>query len=139
VSFANCKEIAITVSGNIPDSEICYGMYSPITPRKIWDKGWQKEDSRLYPSFTHFWVEKDGLIFDNAAEQFGELEEVITDQTDIRYVKVGKYNPETGEVIPLVSNPIIEWETLTGIGGIVNVVWEKYDEYINKIKFLSGP
>ena len=77
MSFANCKEIAITVSGNIPDSEICYGMYSPITPRKIWDKGWQKEDSRLYPSFTHFWVEKDGKKVTSGSDviYFGSFEE----------------------------------------------------------------
>jgi hypothetical protein len=133
MEFAKCKETAITVSGMIPDSEIVYGMYSPTTPKETWADGWRKN---FDPTFTHFWVEKDEKIFDHAAEQFGEPSIVITDQKDVRYVKVGRYDPKEDKTFPIVDNPQIVWDTLTGEGGTVRVVWNEYDEYIGGINEL---
>ena len=130
MGFADCKDIAIRVSGFIPKSEIYYGLYSPTTPKEAWDKRWQKASD---PTFTHFWVEKNGKIIDHASQQFGGPKKVVTDLLDIRYVKIGKYLSRNDELIPLVSNPSIVWNTYSGMGGKVVVNFDKYDEYIGKI------
>lgn len=134
MGFADCKEVAITVSGNIPNSEVCYGMFTPLTDPNTWDQRWNIPNSDH--TYTHFWVEKDGKIIDKATSQFGGPEEVITSVTDKRYVKVGKLIPETDKHIQISVSPSIDWGTCSGPGGKVTVNWPNYEKYIRDLKGL---
>jgi len=129
MSFAQCKDISIRVSGEIPNSEIYYGLYIATTPRETWDEGWRNATD---PVFTHFWVVSDNKIIDRACDQFGGPEEVVTDIDDPHYIMVGKYKKEDDTTTPLVEQPIIEWDTR--IGKSVLVHWKDFNKYMRKFK-----
>lgn len=131
MGFADCKETAIRVSGEIPDSEIYYGLYVATTPKKTWDKGWRKAPD---PVFTHFWVVKDNDIIDHATDQFGGPDVSITTIDDPHYVTVGVYNPINDSTTTLVSDPFIQWPLLTEPGGSVSVIWRDFDKYMKQFK-----
>lgn len=133
MGFADCKETAIRVSGEIPESEIYYGLYVPTTPTKTWDTRWVKP--WLDPVFTHFWVQTEDKIIDHAAEQFGGPEVVETTTNDPHYVVVGKYDKEKDQTNPIVEYPLIEWGSLiNGDTRSVRVVWPEYERYMMKFK-----
>lgn len=129
LGFADCKETAIRVSGELPESKIFYGMFT-ADPKKDWHPLWVK--TTFGRTFTHFWVEKDNQIIDEAADQFGE-ENGIRPIDDPRYVKVGEYIPTGDTHIPVVSTPKIIWDTMTKPGGMVTVEWEDYYNYLSRL------
>ena len=129
MEFANCKEVAIQVSGEV-SGDIYYGLYIPLTDPETWHSSWR---SRNIPVFTHFWVEKDNKIVDKAKEQFGETSE-ISEINDPRYIKVGIYDKGMDKTFPLVKDPQIFWDSLTGVGGLVNVKWNNYNSYMKKLR-----
>lgn len=132
MGFADCKEVAITTSGYIPDSEVVYGLYTPPTNIAEWDSRWEV---KALKTCTHFWVETADEIIDNACEQFGEANKVVP-KSDLHYVKVGKLLPpyDDEHLVPLVNDPKIKWNTMTGVGGIVEVEWKGYDTYLKVLE-----
>jgi len=127
-NFAKCKEIAIAVSEGIPEGEIIYGLYFPLTPEDTWDSRWKG-----CKFFTHFWVEYANRIIDLAKEQFGEPQINVIPNDDIRYVKVGKY--EGGKTIPVVDEPIIQWGTYRGTPlKAVSIIWSGYTKYLELLE-----
>jgi hypothetical protein len=126
--FAACKEDAKALMQGIPGSGIAYGIYIPNTPRETWHPDWAKKGGAR--AFTHFWVELNDRIFDTGAEQFGEEPFVATTKSDERYVRVGKYLPDTETHVPEVLDPDIDWDSITGAGGAVVVRWANPPERI---------
>ena len=132
--FGKCKEIAIAVASEIPDSAVVYGLYFPVTPKHKWDERWRSSEF-----FTHFWVQIDGRIIDAAKEQFGEPFVSIIPIGDIRYVKIGVLNVEKDLVTPIVKEPQINWSTI-GEDPLrpTSVVWADYDNHMEKINQLRA-
>ena len=131
--FAQCKEIAIRIAEAIPDSTVSYGMYTPPTPRNMWDAGWQTQNASR--SFTHFWVESQGKILDYACDQYGE-EYKIADLDDKHYVKVGEMKRpfSEGKLEPMVEYPKIDWPPVLRPGiDLVRVEWPGYERYLGTL------
>ena len=131
MGFATCKEDAITLSGTIPDSQIVYGMYSPDTPKEDWDEQWE----RLYapPILTHFWVETKEQIFDSGSEQFGLPPLVVKQKDDPHYFRIGVLNLTAGVLVPEKFDPVINWSTLTKMGGTVLIAWDEPPPFFKKM------
>lgn len=132
--FGKCKEIAIAVSNEIPESVVIFGLYFPITPKHKWDERWRTSEF-----FTHFWVQVDGRIIDAAKEQYGEPFVSIIPIDDVRYVKIGVLDNDDDKVIPLVNEPKIDWSTVA-LAPLkpTKVVWAGYDERIKIINQLRA-
>lgn len=127
--FADCKNTAITVSGFIEESKVCYGLYIPKKPKKEWATGWQNNSDEV-SVFTHFWIEYENQILDLAADQFGEKGIVTTSLDDPHYIKVGYV--KNSEHIPQVDDPKIKWETFKGSGSRVVVEWWDMHNYLRR-------
>lgn len=124
-NFAKCKEIAIALSDALPESIVCYGIYSPITPKEVWDERWQINPIE---QFVHYWVEYRERIIDAAKEQYGEPFLNIAPLEDIRYVKVGILKGD--KTIPIVDDPQIDFSTYTGNPlKPISVLWREWDKY----------
>jgi hypothetical protein len=132
--FGKCKEIAIEIADQIPNCEIVFGLYFPVTPKSKWDERW-----RNATFFTHFWVEFDDRIIDAAKEQFGEPFVSIIPQDDVRYVKIGVLNKHTDKVTPQVVEPQIKWETVDGNPlRFTHVIWAGYEDHMKIINQLRA-
>jgi hypothetical protein len=125
MGFATCIADAIALQKTIPNSEIYYGLYFPLTDKKTWHKDWRKGYV-----FIHFWVEAKDIIYDSGAEQFGESSLCITEKSDPRYVKVGKYL--NGQRIPLVDEPAIIWAS--NFNNQTTVVWKDEATHFRKLR-----
>lgn len=129
MGFADCMNVAITTSGHIPNSEVAYGLYTPPL-----DTDWHPKWNKKHRTFTHFWVEHEDKIIDNACDQYGEPSEKITDITDIRYVKVGRMQLpySLSNLIVLRTSPKIHWKSMQNFN--VEVEWNEYDIYLKRLE-----
>jgi hypothetical protein len=128
--YGHCREMSVTVSGRIPKSEIYYGLYLPDTDEETWHPYWQgRSFNAPVAVFTHFWVEYGGKIIDHASDQFGGPKEQVVPLNDRRYVKVGRFLPKTFQHIPMVSDPVIKWDTYSK--GVTKVIWTGMYDYLD--------
>lgn len=122
-SYAQCKEIAISISEKIEGSKVVYGLYFPSSPKELWDDRYPKSSD----CFTHFWVETDLGYIDMARLQFGEQNATHIEKKNPRYVKSGELvGQETQDVVEF---PRIEWATHSTTMNTTTVVWPDYWDY----------
>lgn len=116
--YAKCQVRSIFLARELAkegfEAKVLYGIFTPSAPRRLWDDRWKKVKGN---EFVHFWLGVSKRYYDYSCFQFGEPEPIKTISLDERYTELGYYDLATSRLCH-TGNMLIEWESLTDIGGV---------------------